>query len=132
MRQMRKLACIIISLLTFIACSEKASPEEEAVKAAKKYYEYIIKGHYDKYIDGFSRYDSIPDDYREQLITGVKQFAITQKEKNGGMREVRAVRGERDSLNGYTNAYLVVCFGDSINEEIVVPMIEQNGIWRIK
>lgn len=129
---MRKLAYILISVLTITACSKKGSPEEEAVKAAKEYYEYIIEGDYDKYIDAFCRYDSIEDDYREQLITGVKQFAISQKEERGGIRKVRAVKAERVEKHGYTNAFLVLCFGDSVNEEIVVPMVEQEGKWRIK
>jgi hypothetical protein len=32
----------------------------------------------------------------------------------------------------YTNVFLVLCFGDSVNEEIVVPMVERNGNWRMK
>jgi hypothetical protein len=26
----------------------------------------------------------------------------------------------------------VLCFGDSTNEEIAVPMVERNGAWRMK
>lgn len=129
---MRKLAYTLMVLLTITACSKKGTPEEEAVKAAKEYYEHIVKGDYDKFIDAFCRYDSIPEDYREQLITGVKQFAIAQAEENGGIREVRAVKAERVKKHGYMNAFIVLCFGDSVNEEIVVPMIEDKGTWRIK
>ena len=31
-----------------------------------------------------------------------------------------------------TNVFLVLCFGDSVNEEIVVPMVERQGRWRMK
>lgn len=129
---MRKLVYLVLTLFAFAACSEKGTPEEEAVKAAKKYYEYILEGEYDKYIEGICRYDSIPKDYKKQLITSVKQYMHTQEKEHGGIREVRAVKAEKDSLRGYTNAFLVLCFGDSVNEEVVVPMIEHDGTWRIR
>ncbi|MBR7171521.1 MAG: hypothetical protein IKD19_04860, partial [Prevotella sp.] len=66
------------------------------------------------------------------LITSVKQYMHTQEKEHGGIREVRAVKAEKDSLRGYTNAFLVLCFGDSVNEEVVIPMIEHDGTWRIR
>ena len=51
---------------------------------------------------------------------------------HGGIRDVRIVRAKTDSLQSYTNVFLTLCFGDSTNEEIVVPMIEKEGRWRMR
>jgi hypothetical protein len=45
---------------------------------------------------------------------------------------VRTVRASTDSVQKFTNVFLMLCFGDSTNEEIVVPMVERNGSWRMK
>jgi len=45
---------------------------------------------------------------------------------------VRIVNAQTDTIQKYTSVFLVLCFGDSTNEEIVVPMVEREGRWRMK
>jgi hypothetical protein len=55
-----------------------------------------------------------------------------QQKNHRGIREVRISNAKTDSLEKYTSVFLVLCFGDSTNEEVVVPMVEQQGRWRMK
>jgi len=55
-----------------------------------------------------------------------------QENSHRGVREVRVVNAKTDSIQKYTNVFMVLCFGDSTNEEIVVPMVEQDGRWFMK
>ena len=116
----------------FTSCSDGPSPEELASLAAKGYYDHLLNGEYDHFLEGMNGLDSIPDDYREQLLTGYKQFMALQDKAHLGIREVRIANAKTDTIQKYTNVFLVLCFGDSTNEEVVVPMVEREGRWRMK
>ena len=122
----------LVSLVFLVAACGGPSREELASLAAKGYYEHLLKGEYDKFLEGVNGSDTIPDDYREQLLVGYKQFMHQQEQAHRGIREVRIVNAQTDTIQKYTSVFLVLCFGDSTNEEIVVPMVEREGRWRMK
>lgn len=124
---------LLISLLCLVmfGCSNP-SPEELASLAAKGYYNHLINGEYDHFLEGKIGVDSIPNDYRDQLLIAYKQFVALQEKDHHGIREIRISNVKTDTLQKYTSVFLILCFGDSTNEEIVVPMVEHNGSWRMK
>ena len=136
---MRKGFVALVGFMGFMglmgSCSE-VSREEMASLAAKGYYEHLIRGEYEAFLAGRCDADSLPENYRNQLIDGYKQFMAQQARDHQGVREVRVMRAVTESLKpqkSQIDVSLVVCFGDSINEEIVVPMVEQGeGRWRMK
>jgi hypothetical protein len=128
---MRRQLLIVLLCLVGFACSNP-TPEELASLAAKGYYEHLVRGEYGHFLEGKAGVDSIPDDYREQLLTAYKQFVALQEKDHHGIREIRISNVKTDTLQKYMNVFLVLCFGDSTNEEIVVPMVERNGSWRMK
>ncbi len=128
---MRKLPLILLVVL-LTACSHP-SKEEMASLAAKGYYEHLIKGETEQFLAGRVGADSLPESYRSQLLDAYRQFVAQQEQNHLGIQEVRVVRAQTDSLADYTNVFLTLCFGDSTNEEIVVPMVEQGeGRWRMR
>ena len=128
---MRKLPLILLVVL-LTACSHP-SKEEMASLAAKSYYEHLIKGETGQFLAGNAGSDSLPESYRSQLLDAYRQFVAQQEQNHLGIQEVRVVRAQTDSLADYTNVFLTLCFGDSTNEEIVVPMVEQGeGRWRMR
>ena len=128
---MKDLLWAIVALLIVVACSG-ATPEEMASLAAKGYYDHLIHGEYEQFLEGKNGVDSLPDDYREQLLTSYRQFMAQQESAHHGIREVRISRASTDTLRHLTSVFLVLCYGDSINEEIVVPMVEHDKGWRMK
>ena len=103
---------IAAMMFLVMSCGGNQGPSREdfAAKAAKEYYDSLIGGGYGYFTDGFNGTDSLPHHYREQLVVNAKT----------------------DSTTNITNVFLMLCFGDSINEEIVVPMVEVNGVWKMK
>ena len=128
---MRKLVYLILIVIV-VACSTGVSREEQAALAAKGYYTHLVQGEYEQFIEGRLMADSLPADYRSQLIEGYKQFVAQQMEARKGIQEVSISRAYTDSLAGYTNVLLMLCYGDSTTEEVVVPMVERNGRWMMK
>ena len=128
---MRKLVYLILIVIV-VACSTGVSREDQAALAAKGYYTHLVQGEYEQFIEGRLMADSLPADYRSQLIEGYKQFVAQQLEARKGIQEVSVSRAYTDSLAGYTNVLLMLCYGDSTTEEVVVPMVERNGRWMMK
>ena len=127
---MRKLISIVV--LVIVAACSTPTKEELASLAAKGYYQHLIDGDYDHFLEGRVMADSLPDDYRSQLIDGYAQFLAQQQKARGGINEVRVSRAFTDSTQQYTSVLLMLCFGDSTTEEVVVPMVEHNGRWMMK
>lgn len=128
---MRKLVYLILIVIV-VACSTGVSREEQAALAAKGYYTHLVQGEYEQFVEGRFMADSLPADYRSQLIEGYKQFVAQQLEARNGIQEVSVSRAYTDSLAGYTNVLLMLCYGDSTTEEVVVPMVERDGRWMMK
>ena len=128
---MKYLPAFILTLLLYMACANP-SPEEMASIAAKGYYNHLVNGKYEAFLEGKEGADSLSDDYREQLLTSYRQFMAQQNRDHHGILDIRISNAVTDTVLQYTNVFLVLCFGDSVNEEIVVPMVERNGSWRMK
>ena len=126
----RLLALFALTLL--LSCSSPLSPEQQAALAAEGYYRHLLAGEYDQFLEGRAGADSLPADYREQLLTGYLQFMAQQQDKHGGITAVSVSNVRTDSLDRYTSVFLLLSYGDSTQEEIVVPMVEHNGSWRMK
>lgn len=128
---MKQLLFVVLVFLALCACSSP-TPEEMASLAAKGYYEHLLKGEYEQFLEGKAGSDSLPEAYRAQLIAGYKQFVAQQNSLHNGIHDIRVVNARRDTLLNYTNVFLMFCFGDSTNEQVAVPMIEHNGSWRMR
>ena len=128
---MKHLLTLVVVLSLLCACSG-TSAEEMASLAAKGYYEHLVQGEYKHFLAGKAGADSLPESYREQLVTGYKQFMAQQEKMHHGIHEIRIVGAKADTLLQCINVFLVLCFGDSTNEQVSVPMVEHNGAWRMK
>ena len=122
-------------LCSFVSCSG-ASPEEEASKAAKEYYDLLAEGDAVRFLENKAGVDSMPADYGEQLLAAVCQYQADIQKKHGGLREVRIADnpGQCDTLQGtpLVHAFLLLCYADSTQEEVSVPMVEREGQWLMK
>ena len=127
-------AAFSLVLLSSVSCrrAEAAAPSEVAARAAKAYYDYLIQGKYESYVDGFYRPDSIPGSYREQLVVNAKMYAWQLKEDHRGLVSVDIAGARADTARHSGHAFLVLCFADSTKEEIVVPMVLHKNVWMLK
>ena len=131
---MRGILVAIAAMMMLFSCGRDKAPSREdlAAKAAKGYYDSLIAGGYAYFSYGFNGADSLPPHYREQLVVNSKQYVFGQIKEHNGVKDVRIVTAKTDSVTKVTNVFLLLCFADSVNEEIVVPMLEVNGVWKMK
>lgn len=128
---MKKLLYLFVAMV-IVACTSSLDEGEVAARAAKEYYDYLIQGNIASFVDGHYRPDSIPDTYREQLITNTKMYMNQQNEEHRGIKDIRIVDAKIDMQKHAANVFLVLSFGDSTSEEIVVPMVESGGVWYLR
>lgn len=131
---MRRLVIITICFVVaaVVSCNSKKSADFAAANAAKGYYDQLVRQQCDSFVSGMNFPERIPDSYREQLVLNAKMFVEEQNEEHGGLREVRVVNCVNDSLATNAHAFLLLCYGDSTIEEIVVPMVKCDGKWYMK
>lgn len=134
---MRKSLVGIVGLFVFLGIlgmsCENPTAEEMASLAAKGYYEHLIHGEYEQFLQGKVGLNKHSEqEYWNQLRDNCHQFVHQQEQAHRGIHEVRVVNAKTDTLQKYTNVFMMLCFGDSTNEEIVVPMVERDGRWYMR
>ena len=105
---------------------------ELAGRAAKLYYEQLLKGQYEAFLGGENRSEKLPDSYRKQLLTNLRQFIEQQKKEHEGIDSVSlasSVFSEKDST---ASAFLLFHYGDKTTEQVVVPMLKKHGVWMMR
>lgn len=130
---MRRLVYLFFVIIIIgVASCENPTPEEMASLAAKGYYEHLAAGEYDAYLQGVAGCDSAPEDYVAQLRLGAQQYVQRCHQLHRGISEVRVSSVKADSTLRCTQVFLLLSFADSTHEEVCVPMVEQNGKWRMR
>lgn len=132
---MRKgmLLLLVLSFVFVTSCrKDDMKPEDIALQAAKVYYDRLLGGEYDAYVDGTLHGDSVPLAYRRQLVLNMQMFMERQKKEHKGISNVIPLRAVADSATHCVNAFLNIVYADSVREQIVVPMVEKNGVWYLK
>ena len=135
MRNIIICACAAVAIALAVACgkpSANVNHDELVGRAVKTYYEYLLHGKYEAYVDGFYRPDSIPDSYREQLIVNAKMYMAQMKENHQGLQSVSIARAKADTAKHVGEAFLVLNFADNTREEIVVPVVLHNDNWMLR
>jgi hypothetical protein len=125
-----------IPFVALMACSHEPSAEEKALQsareAARQSYESLLAGRYDEFLAGRAYMADIPDNYREELIASYKQFMAQQREFHGGIGSIAVSDARIDSTLQLIQVFLILNYRDSTQEEIVIPMVEQDGQWKMK
>ena len=126
--------CTLLSCLALAAACKKEEirPEEIALQAAKAYYEQLLHGEYEAYVDGTLKGDSVSPAYRQQLVLNMQMYVERQNAEHKGISRVQALRAMYDSSAHTSDAFLAIEFADSTKEEIVVPMVEREGVWYLR
>jgi len=132
---MKKLLLVGIIILC-AACSSKPdhkeTPEEKAQIAAELYYKALYLENYKAFLDGRENADNMPESFRNVLITNFKQHVALTKQLHRGVYDIKALRAKKDTTLGLMQVFLQLQYSDSVKEEIVVPMVEKNGEWKLK
>lgn len=121
-------------LLLLAACSGPSgpTPADIAAQTAKTYYDQLLHGDYESFVAGCWRPDTIPPGYHEQLVANMKMFVGQQRDEHKGIGSVSVVNATADTTAHSAEVFLMLSFGDSTKEEVVVPMVQHDGTWYMR
>ena len=119
--------------MSLFSCKEKTpDPGYYAGIAAKGYYDMLLEGRYDEFVEGQNMPHRIPEGYRQQLVLNAKMFVEQQKNEHRGMKAFQILDAKADTVHHLADVYLSVTYGDSTKEQIVVPMVEVEKKWKMR
>ena len=130
---MKKILFFLLSVMSLFSCKEKTpDPGYYAGIAAKGYYDMLLEGRYDEFVEGQNMPHRIPEGYRQQLVLNAKMFVEQQKNEHRGMKAFQILDAKADTVHHLADVYLSVTYGDSTKEQIVVPMVEVGKKWKMR
>ncbi len=131
---MRTSGFLLMAILLLCGCSRQGqSPEEQAGKAAKEYYDRLLAGDIDAFLNGKADIDSVPADYRSQMYAACEQYKKELDETHGGVAAITVSNARKDSTQQMMmQAFLLLNFRDSTKEEIIVPMVQRGEVWKLR
>lgn len=130
---MKKILFFLLSVMSLFSCKEKTpDPGYYAGIAAKGYYDMLLEGRYDEFVEGQNMPHRIPEGYRQQLVLNAKMFVEQQKNEHRGMKAFQILDAKADTAHHLADVYLSVTYGDSTKEQIVVPMVEVEKKWKMR
>ncbi len=133
--EMWKLLFFIVFMvgLGFSSCrEEKPAPSYFAGIAAKGYYDLLLEGKYQEFVTGFHQPNCLPKGYQDQLLLNAKMFVEQQQEEHKGLSAVNVLTAKADTAHHVAEVFLQLVYGDSAKEQIVVPMVEVKGEWKMR
>lgn len=115
------------------SCKEESpDPGYLAGIAAKGYYDLLLEGKYKEYVAGFNQPYRIPKGYHEQLVLNAEMYVEQQQKEHAGMKRIDVLNAKADTARHVADVFLQVAYGDSTKEQIVVPMVEVKGEWKMR
>ena len=120
--------CVLMFQILFVGCRRH---DANASKAAERYYGYLAKGNVDAYMRGMADYDSLPEEYREQLHKLFQQYVDHEKEARKGILSAQALRDTLIS-DDQAHVFLLVTYGDSTQEQVSLPLVLTDKGWRMR
>ncbi len=117
-----------------MACSKKKEVDqgELAGRTAKLYYEQLLEGQYEAFLEGENRSEKLPDSYRKQLLINLQQFVEQQKKEHNGIDSVSYVSSVFSAKDSTASAFLLFHYGDKTTEQVVVSMLKKQGVWMMR
>lgn len=129
------LSILIAVALLLAACGEKKKNVDQgklAAKAAKHYYEQLLKGDYEAFLNNENRTNNLPDNYRKQLLLNLKQFVALQDSVHHGIDSITLGASHFSAKDNTASVFLLFYYGDKTTEQVVVPMVKERGKWILR
>lgn len=129
------LSILIAVALLLAACGEKKKDVDQgklAAKAAKHYYEQLLKGDYEAFLNNENRTNNLPDNYRKQLLLNLKQFVAQQDSVHHGIDSITLGASHFSAKDNTASVFLLFYYGDKTTEQVVVPMVKEHGKWILR
>ena len=130
--RMCRLFLLLLVLVTLASCRESVDETQMVAQTAQLYYESLLQGRYDEFVGGLDSHVGVSSAYDEQLVTNAKMFLEQQQMLKGGIKSIDVADAQIDKERHTADAFLVFTYGDGSSEQVLVPMVERDGVWLMR
>ena len=95
-------------------------------------YTDLLSSHYEAFLDRKAGADTLKPDYRSQLLDACRQTMAAQQHAHKGIAGFHVSDARMDSASHLAQVFILIEYGDSTQEEVLVPMVEHHGRWMMK
>ena len=129
--------CHLSFSVALTSCSNSRTAEEvaqaEAMAVAQACYDRLLEGDYEGFLAFRHDIDNIPEAMRPQLADAYKMYMATEEQMHKGVKKFTTTRAQMDSTMQVMQVFMQLDYGDGTQEEVVVPMVtDEGGQWRMK
>lgn len=130
----RTFLCAVVAAWAFclVSCKKETPPEQLASRAAIIYYENLISGDADQFVDGSAQIDLIPDDYRQAQIDNIRMYMEQIRKAHGGLQSVSLDTATTPAGGSEALVTLFFHYADSTTNRVLVPMVLRDGLWLLR
>jgi len=129
MKKVFYFSLMIMTMFVMAACSSSGGPGD----AMKKYGNYLIKGNYEKFVDGLAfDQDATPDKLKEQkdgLVSMLKEKVSKEYEKMGGLKSIEVLSEEISEDGNTATVKIKQTYGNGETQEGSQTMVKRDGKW---
>ena len=128
---------LLLTIVLLAACGgstaeSELTPEEEASHTARRLYQALYQGDCETFLDSRLTAGEMPASYRKAMLTNLKQHVAKTRDMHRGVGCIEVSHAVMDSTLHIMQVFLILNYADATKEEIVVPMVESNGEWKMK
>ena len=125
---------MMVASLLLYSCSngEQKSAEDMASETALRCYEALYNNLPEVFLSERINVDEMPSSYHQELLEVYRQHVKEVNREHQGVKSIEASRATMDTTLNVMQVFLILNYGDTTKEEIVVPMVKRNGKWMMK
>ena len=128
--------CLFVLLLlvftTLSSCRDQVDETQVVAHTAQLYYEALLQGRYEEFVGGLDSHVGVSASYTEQLTANAKMFLERQRQLRDGIKHIAVSDAQIDKAQHTANVFLVFSYGDGTSEQVLVPMVERDGVWLMR
>ena len=96
------------------------------------YYNLRANGHFNDYVASMHSCLNTTDNYKQNMIRMLQHHQNEIIKEKQGVNRVEVIKTTMHDNNKMANVYLNVTFNDSSREEVIFPLVYENGKWLIQ
>ena len=100
--------------------------------ALECYKALYIHNRAETFLKGWVSANSLSEEHRQQLLTLYRQHVQQVNRLHGGVNRIDFSRTEPDTALNVMQVFLKMTYTDNTQEEVVVPMVQVDGEWKMK
>ncbi len=132
MKKLWLLPFVALMMSLWASCGKDVTERQHVEEAVLASYDMLLNGRYTEYASMLAGASARNDDYNAQLADNAAMFIEEQRRLHTNIVDVRVADVKIGKGNKTADAYVVICYADSTNEEIVMPMLKEQGVWKVK